>query len=96
MTGFRPANAWYLNDDANIAYAGEAPNGGQLGHPVLFVNGTSDALCDTGQSRIGEPMRQACADLSLTEQAGGHWLPLERKIELVDDIRRWADAKLLS
>ena len=96
VTGFRPANAWYLNDDANIAYAGEAPHDGRLGQPILFVNGAFDALCDTGQSRIGEPMRQVCADLSLTEQAAGHWLPLERKIELADDIRRWADAKQLA
>jgi hypothetical protein len=36
--GFRPACAWYLNDDANIAYARKAPNGGQLSQPVLFVN----------------------------------------------------------
>jgi hypothetical protein len=28
-----------VNDDANIAYARKAPNGGHLSQPVLFVNG---------------------------------------------------------
>jgi len=42
VTGFRPGNAWYLNDDANIAYARTAPDGGRLAQPALFVNGEFD------------------------------------------------------
>jgi hypothetical protein len=34
--GFRPGNSWYLNDDANIAYAHAAPEGGRLRQPVLL------------------------------------------------------------
>jgi hypothetical protein len=37
--GFRAPCAWYLNDEANIAYARRAPDGGRLTSPVLFVNG---------------------------------------------------------
>jgi len=95
-TGFRPANAWYLNDDANIAYAHRAPNGGVLRQPVLFVSGAFDGLCDIAQSGIGDPMRRACPDLSVTNQPAGHWLPLERKVELAENIRSWASAKHLS
>lgn len=95
-TGFRPANAWYLNDSANLAYAQAAPDGGRLHQPVLFVNGDFDGLCDLGLSRIGDPMREACSDLSMTYQPAGHWLPLERKAELAEDIRSWVNEKQLS
>jgi pimeloyl-ACP methyl ester carboxylesterase len=87
--GFRPANAWYLNDTANIAYARAAPNGGRLRQPVLFINGDWDAICDINRSRLGEPMRRTCQDLSVTNLPAGHWLPLERKTELVQAIRSW-------
>ena len=88
-TGFRPANAWYLNDPANTAYARAAPNGGRLRQPVLFINGDLDGLCDITRSRLGESMQVACADLSVTGLQAGHWLPLERKRELVQSLRSW-------
>jgi pimeloyl-ACP methyl ester carboxylesterase len=46
-TGFRSTCAWYLNDDAAVAYANEAPNGGRLSLPVLFINGDFDQICST-------------------------------------------------
>ena len=95
-TGFRPVNAWYLNDDANTAYAGAAAHGGRLAMPVLFVNGDYDGLFDIALSRIGEPMRAACADLSVTQHQAGHWLPLECKTGLSDDIAAWASSKRLA
>ncbi len=93
--GFRPPCAWYLNDSDNIAYAREAADGGRLVLPVLFVNGAYDQMnCITG-NRLGDPMRAACADLTITDLAGAHWLPLERKEELGDAIRAWLAAKRL-
>jgi pimeloyl-ACP methyl ester carboxylesterase len=94
--GFRPPNAWYLNDDANIAYAKTAPDAGRLRTPVLFVNGELDGLCDINLSRTGDPMRLACSDLTVTNQSAGHWLPLERKTELTEDILSGARAKQLA
>jgi hypothetical protein len=41
-------------------------------------------------------MRAACSDLSMTYQPAGHWLPLERKAELAEDIRSWVNEKQLS
>ena len=38
--GFRSPCAWYLNDDANIAYARKAPDDGRLSLPVLFSTAT--------------------------------------------------------
>ena len=90
-TGFRPGNAWYLNDTANIRFVSNAPNGGNLGQPVLFVNGQWDSIGDIAQSHIGEPMRRSCSDLTISNVPSGHWLPLERKTELTDAIRSWAN-----
>jgi pimeloyl-ACP methyl ester carboxylesterase len=93
--GFRPINAWYLNDDANIAYARTAPNGGHLSQPVLFVNGDWDTICSITGNRQGDPMHAACADLSVTTIPAGHWLPLERKVEHIQAIRTWLQSKKL-
>jgi pimeloyl-ACP methyl ester carboxylesterase len=95
LTGFRPGNSWYLNDTANIAYAHAAPDGGRLRQPVLFVNGDFDGLCNITHNRLGDPMRCACQDLSVTNLPSGHWLPLERKAELTPAIRSWLKTKAL-
>lgn len=92
-SGFRPANAWYLNDAANIAYAHAAPDDGRLRQPVLFINGAWDPICDINRSRLGEPMQGACQNLSIANLAAGHWLPLECKTELVDAIVSWIGVK---
>lgn len=88
-TGFRPCNAWYLNDTVNIAYAQAAPEGGILHQPVLFVNGEYDSISNINLSRVGDPMRATCPSLSVIDQPAGHWLPLERKSELTESIRSW-------
>ena len=95
LHGFRPSCAWYLNDDANVAYAREAPNGGRLSLPVLFVNGDFDQVCTIIGNRQGDPMRAACPDLTVTSLPAGHWLPLERKAEHIDVIRTWLQSKKL-
>jgi pimeloyl-ACP methyl ester carboxylesterase len=94
--GFRPVNAWYLHDAVNAAYAHAAPDQGRLGQPVLYINGDWDAICDINRSRLGEPMRRACRDLSVTNLPAGHWVPLERKTEVVEAIRSWLRTRALS
>ncbi|MBE7209862.1 MAG: alpha/beta hydrolase [Gluconacetobacter diazotrophicus] len=91
--GFRPSCAWYGNDDANIAYAAAAPDGGRLSQPVLFVNGDFDQVCSITGNRQGDPMRAACPDLAVSSLPSGHWLPLERKAELVQAVRTWLRAR---
>lgn len=93
--GFRPACAWYLNDAANIAYARKALNGGRIAQPMLFVNGDYDQVNSIACNHYGDPMRAACPDLTVTNLPGAHWLPLERKPELVQAIRTWLRAKNL-
>jgi pimeloyl-ACP methyl ester carboxylesterase/predicted MFS family arabinose efflux permease len=93
--GFRSSCAWYLNGDANAAYARTASRGGRLAMPVLFVNGEYDAICTITGNRQGEPMRSACADLTVVRLSAGHWIPLESKSELVAIIRKWLDDSAL-
>lgn len=94
--GFRAPCAWYLNDHANIDYAHRAPNGGRLSLPVLFVNGDYDPMNTIKGNRLGDPMRAACADLSVSSLTGGHWLPVECKAELVEVISTWLQSKNFS
>ena len=87
--GFRGPCSWYLNDDANIPYARRAPFGGRLSQPVLFVNGDLDQINTINGNRLGDPMRAACKELTVAHLPGAHWLPVERKMELVQTIREW-------
>jgi len=93
--GFRGPCAWYTNDDSNVEYARKAPNNGHFSLPVLFVNGDYDPICNINGNRQGDPMRAACADLTVASMAAGHWLPLERKGELTQVIRDWLASKNL-
>ncbi|WP_274910779.1 alpha/beta fold hydrolase [Streptomyces sp. WZ-12] len=93
--GFRPPSAWYTNDDANVAYSRKAPDGGRLTQPVLFVNGEWDAICNISGNRQGDPMRAACADLTVARVPAGHWLPLESKSQHIEAIRTWLRSKNL-
>ena len=94
-TGWSGANAWYLNDAANLAYAGEAPHFGRLTLPVLFLHAAWDTVCDTVHSRLADPMRADCADLREVTIEGGHELQLERPAEVNAAIETWLDAKNL-
>lgn len=87
--GFRPANAWYLNDTANVSYARTVPNAGQLELPVLFINGDRDPICDINRSDLGRPMKHACRRLTVANLSAGHWSPLELKSEVIEAIRTW-------
>jgi pimeloyl-ACP methyl ester carboxylesterase len=82
-----------VNDDANIAYARKAPNGGCLSQPVLFVNGDWDGICSINGNRQGDPMCAACTDVTVTSVPAGHWLPVERKAEHIQAIRTWLQSK---
>jgi len=92
-TGFRGANAWYVNDDRNLAYAADAPDGGKLRMPVLFVHAAWDPICDTGTSRFAEPMRADCADLTEVTVDSGHDVLLEQPEAVSAAIEGWLAAQ---
>ena len=92
-TGFAGVNAWYLNDAANIEYAAEAHNFSHLDMPVLFFHGDFDVVCETVNSRLADPMRDDCADLSEVRIQGGHFFMLERKEEVNLAMQDWLSKK---
>jgi len=61
----------------------------------LFGNGDFDQICTIAGNQQGDPMRAACADLTVTSLPSGHWLPLERKAELIQAICTWLGTKNL-
>jgi pimeloyl-ACP methyl ester carboxylesterase len=93
-TGFRGADAWYMNHAANAAYAASAPNGGRLNLPVLFIHGAYDFVCETVDSELAEPMRRDCADLTEHTLATGHWMPQEQPTGVSATIARWMVERL--
>ncbi|WP_106281829.1 alpha/beta fold hydrolase [Paraburkholderia sp. BL25I1N1] len=94
--GFFGPNAWYLNDAANIAFAGTSPDAGRLKTPVLFINGLWDSICDISRNRLGDPMRAACSDLRVVSLEGAHWLPLEKPEQVNGAISTWLSDKRLA
>lgn len=91
--GFRGPGSWYLNDEANLAYAARAAD--RLSMPVLFVHAAWDTICETVRSGLAEPMRAACDDLTEVTIDAGHEVMLERPAEVTTALRDWlATAKL--
>jgi soluble epoxide hydrolase/lipid-phosphate phosphatase len=72
-TGFFGPDAWYANNERNLRFAARVRDGGALRLPVLFLHAAYDAVCETVDSRLAEPMRHDCTDLTerVVEQATG-------------------------
>jgi pimeloyl-ACP methyl ester carboxylesterase len=88
-TGFAGADAWYVNPERNIAYAARAPGGAALRMPVLFLHAAYDTICETVDSRLAEPMRRDCADLTEVVLDAGHWIVPERSPQVNAVMERW-------
>lgn len=56
-TGFRGADAWYLNNAANLAAAAEAPDFGRL---RAVLHAAWNPTCDTARSRLAKSRRADC------------------------------------
>jgi pimeloyl-ACP methyl ester carboxylesterase len=78
--GFFGPDSWYMNHARNIAYAEAARDGGKLGLPVLFLHGAYDTVCETVTSRLAEPMRGACRNLTEAVVKSGHWMAQEQPV----------------
>ncbi len=86
-TGFRPGIAWYLNDAADSAFAEEAWDFGRLSLPVLFLDGEYDPVDGTLKSRLAEPMRLVCSNLTQAWLASGYHLMWIRSRTYVPSFR---------
>ena len=92
--GFFGPDSWYMNHKANGAYARQAKNGGKLSMPVLFFHGVYDAICETTTSKLADPMRQDCADLTEVVVHSGHWMAQEKPVDVNAGIAKWLATKL--
>ncbi|MCQ4965346.1 hypothetical protein NE652_10390, partial [Bifidobacterium pseudocatenulatum] len=62
--GFFGPDSWYMNGDANAAYGRTSANGGRIAMPVLFLHASYDVVCMTIGTKLADPMRAACGDLT--------------------------------
>jgi pimeloyl-ACP methyl ester carboxylesterase len=92
--GFFGPDSWYMNHKANGAYSAKVKNGGKLAMPVLFLHGAYDTTCETMQSKLADPMRRDCADLTEAVVNSGHWMAQEQPIAVNAALAKWLAAKL--
>jgi pimeloyl-ACP methyl ester carboxylesterase len=92
--GFFGPNSWYMNWQANLAYAERARASWTLDMPVLFLHGAYDHVCETLVSRLAEPMRAHCRNLTEVVVPSGHWMAQERPIEVNAALAKWIGSQL--
>ncbi len=92
-TGFFGPDSWYMNAAPNMDYAGRAKANWRLEHPVLFLHAAYDYVCETIDSRLAEPMRQWCPDLTEAVVESGHWMAQEKPVDVNAHLARWLSAK---
>jgi pimeloyl-ACP methyl ester carboxylesterase len=91
--GFFGPDSWYMNHARNLAFADKALNDGVLAMPVLFLHGEYDYTCETVASRLAEPMRRDCRDLTEVTVASGHWMAQEKPVAVNAALAKWLAAK---
>lgn len=92
--GFFGPDSWYMNHAANAAYAAHAVNGGYLDMPALFLAGRHDFTCECITSRLAEPMRAYCRDLTEAVVESGHWMAQEQPAAVNAALVGWMATKV--
>ena len=92
--GFSGPDSWYVNPEANIAFARQAPNEGRLDMPVLFVHAAYDSVCETLRSPLAGPMRTSCPRLTEAVVESGHWMQQQMPLEVNAQLTRWLAAEV--
>ena len=87
--GFFGPDSWYMNHERNLQYATKAANGGALLLPVLFLHGEYDYTCETVTSRLADPMRGDCRNLTEVVVPSGHWMAQEKPRTVNAALARW-------
>ena len=87
--GFFGPDSWYMNGAANMAYAARATGRSRLEMPVLFLHAAYDYVCETLDSRLPEPMRAHCANLTEAVVESGHWMAQEKPGRVNAELARW-------
>jgi pimeloyl-ACP methyl ester carboxylesterase len=91
--GFFGPSSWYMNWKANLAYAGRAEARWNLNMPVLFLHAAYDYICETLVSRLAEPMRAQCSNLTEVTIHSGHWMAQEKPVEVNAALTKWISSQ---
>ena len=91
--GFFGPDSWYMNWKANLDYAARAKANWRLTMPVLFLHGAYDYVCETLVSRLAEPMRGRCDNLTEVTIGSGHWMAQEKPVEVNAALAKWLGAQ---
>ncbi|KAB8220519.1 Alpha/Beta hydrolase protein [Aspergillus novoparasiticus] len=94
MTGPPAGSAYYLHHARNAEYNGKRE--GKLDQPVLFIHDARDVICDTITSRLVEPMRANCSNLTEVTIDAGHFAHYEKPEEVQAAIFRFIVEELPS
>jgi len=92
--GFFGADSWYMNPDANVAFALKAKANWRLKMPVLFLHGAYDYTCETIDSQLAQPMRDHCANLTEAVVPSGHWMAQEQPARVNAELAKWLAAQV--
>ena len=92
--GFFGPGSWYMNRALNNDYAKRAKSGGRIAMPVLFLHGEYDYTCETVTSRLAEPMRAHCSDLTEVVVKSGHRIAQEKPVDVNSALAAWLARKL--
>jgi pimeloyl-ACP methyl ester carboxylesterase len=87
--GFFGPSSWYMNHIPNAAYGKAARNDGYLDMPALFLNARYDYVCECTHSRLAEPMRTYCRNLTEVTIRSGHWMAQEKPLEVNAELAKW-------
>jgi pimeloyl-ACP methyl ester carboxylesterase len=82
-----------MNAQGNLAYAQRVKQNWRLKMPVLFLHARYDYVCATVGTRLADPMREACADLTEQIVDTGHWMAQEKPEEVNAHLARWLGAR---
>jgi pimeloyl-ACP methyl ester carboxylesterase len=87
--GFFGPDSWYMNHQRNRQFTAKAMNQGRLRMPVLFLHALYDYVCETVDSRLAEPMRNDCENLTERIVKSGHWMAQEKPVSVNAAITHW-------
>jgi pimeloyl-ACP methyl ester carboxylesterase len=92
--GFFGPSSYYMNHESNLAYAQRAVNDGVLELPTLFIAAEYDFTCECIDSRLAEPMRGHCRNLTERAVQSGHWVAQEKPAEVNAALVNWLATSL--
>ncbi len=88
-SGFFGPDSWYMNAERNAAFAERAHANWRLQMPVLFLHGAYDYVCATLGTRLADPMREWCENLTEAVTPSGHWMAQEQPIHVNRHLAKW-------